>query len=523
LNLNQTILPLIPYPQQINFLPGSFQWTSKILISINPNFKEINLFLDSLPAQIRPSITTKENDSQLKIMIDPSMSNEAYHLSILPGRLELTAAGAPGIFYALQTLLQLILAECLPEIQQITLPCLQIIDSPRFTWRGFMLDEARHFQGMQTVKDLLDWMAYFKLNVFHWHLTEDQGWRIEIKKYPKLIEVGANRPASQVSGFLGKKLEQIPHSGYYTQNEIKELIEYAADRHIQIVPEIEMPGHAQAALAAYPELGCTGGPYHVSPHWGIHTDILCPGKSGTTTFLQNVLLEVMDLFPGNHIHTGGDEAPKKRWRNCPDCLELARKSEVGRINDLQTILTNQISSFLQSHKCTLIGWNEMLSEDLADEPVVQYWVGREKTLLKHIRLGRKAILSNFSAYYLDHSYKHSPLDKVYKYEPVFSQLESSFHTNILGIEAPLWTEFVPSRARLDWQIFPRLLAVAETAWLEPGKKDLSSFHHRLPKFLQQMDAKKLGYALLSDANLPVYKRLLGPISLLQAGKGKRID
>ncbi|MDO9086201.1 MAG: beta-N-acetylhexosaminidase [Anaerolineaceae bacterium] len=521
MNKNQTTLPLIPYPQQINFLPGSFQWTSKTLISINSNLKEITLFLDSLPDPIRPSITNEEKDSQLKIIIDPFMRNEAYHLSILPDHLELIAAGAHGIFYALQTLLQLILAEHKPEMQLITLPCLQIIDSPRFAWRGLMLDEARHFQGIQTVKDLLDWMACFKLNVFHWHLTEDQGWRIEIKRYPRLIEVGASRSASQISGFLGKKLNAIPHTGFYTQEEIREIVQYAAERHIQIVPEIEMPGHSQAALAAYPALGCTGGPYQVSPHWGIHSDILCPGKPGTTTFLQNVLTEVLELFPGKYIHTGGDEAPKTRWKSCPDCQKLAKESNVTRINDLQTILTNRISNFLNIHGRTLIGWNEMLAEGLDPEAVVQYWVGKEKTLLKHIRSGRKAILSNFSAYYLDHSYEHSPLDKVYQYEPVFSQLESSLYANILGIEAPLWTEFVPNRARLDWQIFPRLLAVAETAWLDPGKKDLTSFHQRLPGLLKQLDAKNIGYALLSDANPPVYQRLSGPLSLVQAGKGQR--
>jgi hexosaminidase len=518
---NQKVLPLIPYPQKINFLPGSFHWSANTSLFINSFSDEIHRFLEALPASIHPILTTDEDQSHLIIKLDPSMSDEGYQLNIQTNQIQLIAAVNTGIFYGLQSLRQLILAEYQAEMQQITLPCLEISDYPRFSWRGFMLDEARHFQGMQTVKDLLDWMAYLKLNIFHWHLTEDQGWRIEIKQYPRLIQVGASRSASQISGFLGKKLNDIPHAGFYTQAEIKEIVQYASERHIQIVPEIEMPGHSQAALAAYPALGCTGGAYQVSPHWGIHSDILCPGKPATTTFLQNVLTEVMDLFPGKSIHTGGDEAPKKRWRSCPDCQKLAKVSGATRINDLQTILTNRISKFLSAHGRTLIGWNEMLAEGLDPEAVVQYWVGKEKTVLKHIRSGRKAILSNFAAYYLDHSYEHSPLDKVYQYEPVFKQLEPEFHSNILGIEAPLWTEFVPSRARLDWQIFPRLFAVAETAWLELEKKDLASFHQRLPNILKQLDDKNIGYAQILNANPPISKRLLGPISLLQAGKGQK--
>jgi hexosaminidase len=228
---------------------------------------------------------------------------------------------------------------------------------------------------------------------------------------------------------------------------------------------------------------------------------------------------VVNLFPGNYIHTGGDEAPKKRWRNCPDCQKLARENGLTKINQLQTILTNRVSQFLNARGRILIGWNEMLADNLDPDAVVQYWVGKEKTLVQHIRSGRKAILSNFAAYYLDHSYAHSPLDKVYKYEPVFDRLEPEYHKNILGIETPLWTEFIPSRQRLDWQIFPRLFAVAETAWLEPDKKDLNSFHQRLTSLLNQLNADHIGYALLIDANPSWFKQLSGPVTLLQSGQG----
>ncbi len=516
-----TPLSLIPYPQAVERLSGFFIWKRSLKIFPGEFGNEVALFLAGLTVEIRASMVDSEALTQIKIKIDRELAQEAYQLRILCEEITIRAHNETGVFYALQTLRQLIMSGYQVGSTQIEIQAVNIMDAPRFAWRGFMLDEARHFQGMQTVKDLLDWMAYFKMNVFHWHLTEDQGWRIEIKQYPRLIEVGSSRPASQVSGFLGKQLNANPHSGFYTQAEIKEIVSYAAARQIQIVPEIEMPGHAQAALAAYPELGCTGGPYQVSPRWGIHSDIMCPGKANTTTFLQNVLTEVLDLFPGKFIHTGGDEAPKTRWKTCPDCQKLASESGIARINDLQTILTNHISQFLQANGRMLIGWNEMLAEGLDPKAVVQYWVGRKKKLLQHIRSGRKAILSNFVAYYLDYGYAHSPLDKVYQYEPVFEKLEPEYHHNILGIETPLWTEFVPNRARLDWQVFPRLLAVAETAWLDPRKKDLASFHQRLPAFLKQLDVKNVGYALSSDANPPVYKRLFGSLSLLQAGKGQR--
>lgn len=515
-----TPLSLIPYPQAVEQLNGSFIWHRMVKIFPGEFGNEVALFLAGLPGDIRISVVDSEASSRIKINIDRDLAQEAYQLTILREEITIVANDETGVFYGLQSLLQLILAGYQSGMTELDLPCVHITDQPRFAWRGFMLDEARHFQGMQTIKELLDWMAYFKMNVFHWHLTEDQGWRIEIKQYPRLVEVGASRPASQVSGFTGKKLNDIPHSGFYTQAEIQEIVAYAAARHIRIVPEIEMPGHAQAALAAYPQLGCTGGPYLVSPHWGIHNDIMCPGKMWTTIFLQNVLTEVMDLFPGKYIHTGGDEAPKSRWKQCPDCQQLARENGVTRINDLQTILTNRISQFLQAKGRKIIGWNEMLTEKLDPDAVVQYWVGGEKKLLQHIRSGRKAVLSNFAAYYLDHSYAHSPLDKVYLYEPVFKDLEPEFHNNILGIETPLWTEFVPSRARLDWQVFPRLLAVSETAWLLPEKKNLTSFHQRLAVFFKQMDQNNIGYAKFEEANPPFHKRVFGVVTLMQAGKGE---
>jgi hexosaminidase len=267
-------------------------------------------------------------------------------------------------------------------------------------------------------------------------------------------------------------------------------------------------------------LGCTGGPYHVQPYWGIHPEILCPGKSATIPFLETILKEVITLFPGETIHLGGDEAPKKRWKNCPDCRALQRKRGLPTIEALQTDLVNHFTRFLAERDRRLIGWNEMLSPVLSRAAHVQFWLGKKKTLWQHIRAGRQAILSNYESYYLDHSYLHSPLERVYRCEPIPADLEPQFQSNILGIEAPLWTEFVPNRARLDWQIFPRLLAVAETAWLAPVKKDYRSFETRLRAFLPQLARNGIQYAPPQAWNPPRWKRLWGWPSLMQAQTGQ---
>lgn len=511
-------LTLIPYPQSLTLSAGEFLWNTPNLNFDPLFFKEANYLANHLPAQYG---ITYDQDSSCGICLiaekPQSIRSEAYQLRITPNNISLHAASSAGMFYAVQTLLQIIHTKNLPDAQTaVPLPCLEIIDQPRFSWRGFMLDEARHFHGMETVKQLLDWMAYLKVNTFHWHLTEDQGWRIEIKQYPRLTEVGGQRKQSQTGGFLNKTTNNKPHSGFYTQAEILEIVRYAEERHITIVPEIEMPGHSQAALAAYPQLSCTGGPYAVSPHWGIHSEIYCVGKNETISFLENVLSEVLTLFPGKFIHTGGDEAPKNRWKKCPDCHKKAKSLNLSKVTHLQTYLTNHFTRFLTENERALIGWNEILAPTLSPDAIVQFWMGHEDRLWQHVRNGRKAILSNYAAYYLDHSYFRSPLDKAYQYEPIPPDLEPEFYQNILGIETPLWTEFVPNRPRLDYQVFPRLIAVAESAWLMPEKKNYTSFERRLLNLLPQLDRDGILYAPQADWNPPQWKRLWGPVSILQA-------
>lgn len=514
--------PLIPRPQEIQPLSGSFIWHKGLKLNTDHHQAALLAFLHQLPSEIQPPLPRQpESCADLSVFQDNSIPREGYRLTLKPGSaIALSASTAEGIFHAYQTLLQLILLHRQPGEREIAIPAVQIEDSPRFRWRGFMLDEARHFHGVQAVKRLLDWMALLKMNVFHWHLSDDQGWRLEIKKYPRLTEIGGRRTASQVGNRLFERIEHKPHSGFYTQAEIAEIVRYAAERHIRIVPEIDLPGHFSAGLAAYPHLGCKGKGYIVQPKWGIFKDILCPGKPGTLVFLKDALAEMIDLFPGEYIHIGGDEAPKTNWRTCPDCQRLAANEGISPVSGLQTWLTNQLCAFLNRNGRKLIGWNEILADNLDPAAACQFWLGDEKTALRHIRNGRKMVLSQFSHYYLDHSYIHSPLDRVYLFEPVFPELGPEYSSNILGIEAPLWTEYAPNQARLDWQLFPRLLAVAETAWLQPEKKNLNSFHQRLKEFNRLLDAKSVGYAKINQANPPAWTRILAPLTLIQPGKGQ---
>jgi len=523
--MKDPVLSLIPYPNQLTLTGDYFQWSAAVLLSARQDFKpELDLFISQLPRAVRPTWTElNKEESAISIQVfQNEYEIDGYQLKIEPDRITISADSNSGVFYALQSFQQLISAAYLQTgSSQLDIPCLVIHDQPRFQWRGFMLDEARHFQGKETVLLLLDWMAQLKMNVFHWHLSDDQGWRIEIKSHPQLTEVGSVRTATQSGGFLSRKVVPGIHQGFYTQEDIQQIVQYASERYITIVPEFDLPGHSSAILAAYPNLGCTGGPYQVKTRWGIHKDILCAGNPDTLPFLEFVFTEVLDLFPGQYIHIGGDEAPKACWRSCPKCRALAEQSGFKDVEPLQTLMSNQISRFLQQHGRSMMGWNELIDEDLDPQIAIQFWRGDKKALLSQFRRGRKTVLSNFEAYYLDHAYVHSPLEKVYRFEAVPHELEKQFHNNVLGIEAPLWTEFVPNRAQLDWQVFPRLLAVAESAWTNPGLKDYRQFLIRLQPHLEKMEQAGIGYAGLEAADPGRFKRLGGLLSLFQEGKGVR--
>ncbi|HTX92368.1 MAG TPA: beta-N-acetylhexosaminidase, partial [Anaerolineales bacterium] len=423
-------MTIIPLPSKIELGDDAFPLTPETgILTDAPNRWNADYLHDLLspstgfPLRIRTGGRAATNVIRLRLNDSLGfLGREGYRLTTSPELISIEAPETAGVFYGIQSLRQLLPVEI--ESRQALaeddwkVPGLAITDEPRFAWRGFMLDEGRHFQGKETVLLTLDLMALQKLNVLHWHLTEDQGWRIEIKKYPRLTEVGSQR-AGTSSTITGPEHDHVPHGGFYTQEEIREIVKYAADRHITIVPEIEMPGHALAALAAYPELSCTGGPFEVATHFGIFQDIYCAGKEATFTFLQDVLDEVMDLFPSPYIHIGGDEAPKKRWENCPDCQRRIEEKGLKDEHALQVYMTNRIAAYLDSKGRRVVGWNEILQDRLVPTAIVQFWVRGRENLIKALRQDhRQTIMSTYLDAYLDHSYDLMPLSRAYNFEPV---------------------------------------------------------------------------------------------------------
>ena len=519
-------MDIIPLPAHIEVRPGTHQLAPEttILTDTANGWNADYLRQLLLPATGYPlPVQTDEGHGKnlIRLHLDPTLTTlgtEGYRLEVQPGQVRVEAPTTTGIFYGIQSLRQLLppqIEQRRPVSADWSIPCLTITDQPRFPWRGFMLDEGRHFQGKATVLLTLDLMALQKLNILHWHLTEDQGWRIEIKKYPRLTEVGAWRTGTS-AGFTNAAFDGIPHGGFYTQTEIREIVAYAAERHITVVPEIELPGHSTAALAAYPGLSCTGGPFEVATYFGVHPNIFCAGKEATFTFLQDVLDEVMDLFPSPFIHIGGDEAPKRNWKACPDCQKRLRSTGVKDEHALQTWFTNRIVAYLESKGRRSIGWNEILQDGLTESAVVQYWVGGRRKLINAIRNGgRAAIMSTWRDTYLDHDYKLMPLSRAYNYEPIPRELKNLHPHSVLGPEFPLWTEWVPNRSRFDYQAYPRLTAMAETGWTPKERKDLAGFRLRLDKFLLRLDIFGVKYASLAQAEPAKIKRLFGIFSFVK--------
>jgi hexosaminidase len=495
---------IVPQPIKIDVKQGNFIINENTIIFTNPNFTKQAQYLKGLmfPATgfelgIKDLSVKDENNNSiiLNFSENKNISNpEGYVLEVSQDKIEILGNTIQGIFYGIQTLRQLfpIEIESSSKInREWFVPCVSIEDFPRFSWRGFMLDESRHFFGKETVKKVIDIMASLKFNIFHWHLTDDQGWRIEIKKYPRLLEIGSKRKGTNITR---RKLDGIPVSGSYIQDEIIEIIEYASDRFITIIPEIDVPGHVTAALASYPELSCTGGPFEVSTHFGIHKEILCVGKEKVFQFVQDVLDEVMDLFPSKIIHTGGDEVPKRRWKKCSDCQARINQEGLESEEELQVYFTNRIAKYLESNGRRLMGWNEILNDKLADNAICHYWNENFDEVLENARKGRKIVMSEMRAVYLNYPYARTPLSITYGYDPIPNELESKFHENVLGLEACLWAEYVKNNKRVEFQAFPRLIAVAETGWTSNENKDYQSFLNRLNNFLQRLNFHEVNYA-----------------------------
>lgn len=453
------------------------------------------------------------NDGDISLELDPDLdlpNTEGYFLTAAAERpVVIRAKSAMGIARGIQTLLQLLPPAILGQGPYVgvewKLPCVTIEDHPRFAWRGAMLDSVRHFQPKEFIKKFLDLLALHKLNTFHWHLTDDQGWRIEIKKYPRLTEVGSRRRETMLGHLPEHRIgDGRVHQGFYTQEEAREIVAYAAERHITIVPEIEMPGHCQAAIAAYPELGCTQEPVEVGTEWGFHClNIFNPAES-TISFLQDVLGEVMEIFPGQFIHVGGDEAVKTQWEASTEVRDRMKEVGAKDCHELQSWFIRRMADYLSRHGRRLVGWDEILEGGLAPDATVMSWRGIQGGITA-AQAGHDAVMAPTTHTYFDYYQSEDlggeplalggflPLEVVYAYDPVPVELTPKEAAHILGVQGQLWTECMPTPDRVEYMAFPRLCALAEVGWSPSASRDYGSFRARLQRHLQRLNVLGVRY------------------------------
>lgn len=480
------------------------------LIPIANNYKELGGVFDANNLTVKsdfdlPLLKLERNDDgNLVIIKDESFGKESYKLEVNKDKITITAGTEIGAYYALQSLRQI----SKYELGERNVPCVVINDAPKFSWRGLQLDEARHFFGKEYVKKYLDMMFMMKLNVFHWHLTDDQGWRVEIKKYPRLTEVGSVRKYTHINGWGSCDVINEEYSGYYTQDDIKEIVEYAKERGIMIVPEIDFPAHAAAALAAYPWLACRELEREVPGYFGgliperklgikDWNRIICAGNDKTMEFVFDIIDEICDLFPAPYFHIGGDEAPKDEWKKCPKCQERIKKHGLKNEEDLQGWLNNEILKHLKTKNKRLIGWNEILAAGNLDKSVVaQYWTPkRDRNAEKHANTGGSIIMSNHQAFYFDMSYAQYSLKNTYNYTPQKFGVSKDNIKNLFGVEGEVWTEWIRTTERLELLVYPRMQALAETAWTMDENKNWTDFKTRLDNFKAYFKLFGINYAV----------------------------
>lgn len=507
---------IIPKPQQVTSASGEgFHLTDRTVIVPASDNDSIRRFAGFLSEYIEQMTGCKlkisdNNDASDAIIITRGFENsnpEAYQLTVTPERITIDGATAAGAFYGVQTLRKAIPAQ---ERSTVLFPPVTITDYPRFGYRGAHFDVSRHFFPVDSVKEFIDMLALHNINRLHWHLTDDQGWRVEIKSRPRLAEISSRRPCTVIGHNTGV-YDSIPVEGYYTQEQIRDIINYASDRNIIIVPEIDLPGHMVAALEAYPELGCTGGPYEVWCKWGVSEDLLCAGNDSTLAFIDDVLGEVTDLFPSEFIHIGGDECPKVRWENCPKCQ--ARIRELGLKSDkhstaeqkLQSYVMEHASKFLADRGRRIIGWDEILEGGMSKDAVIMSWRG-ESGGIEGAKAGHDVIMTPNNYMYFDYyqTQNHAeeplaiggyvPLEKVYSYEPMPEALTADEQAHIIGVQANLWTEYIPWFWYAQYMELPRMAALSEVQWSEGGDKNYPAFAKRVPQLIEQYNANGWTYA-----------------------------
>lgn len=507
--LSQSRLSIIPYPTSVIIDPGVFNINGTTVINVNDSssLSDAELFDEYLNTNYSINLKIvyrgfqQVNCINLINETEYNQKQDSYYSSGSVNSIIILGKGA-GVFYGLQTLKQLITQN---QSGNIHIPAFAIYDEPRFKWRGMHLDVARHFFPKEFIKKYIDYLAMYKMNMFHWHLTDDQGWRLEIKKYPKLTEVGAWRNATLKGhwSIFPHEFDSTRYGGYYTQDDIREVVEYASKRHIMVVPEIEMPGHSMAILASYPELSCSKGPFEVATEWGVEDNVLCP-KEETIRFMEDVLSEVIELFPGKYIHVGGDEVPKVSWKQSEYCQQLMKKEGLKDENELQSYFIKRIETFLYSKGKTMIGWDEILEGGLAPNATVMSWRGVDGGI-EAARMDHDVVMTPGKFCYFDHYQGNPkfeplaiggyvPVDKVYSYEPVPDSLTDEQKTHILGAQGNLWTEYIADFNHVEYMAFPRICALAEVVWSPKENRNYADFQSRLLEHFKLLDKLGVNYS-----------------------------
>jgi len=506
---------IIPKPVSVQQTEGEFFLGSSTTLMYDTSFSSVtetmtlfNSFLERNYDNIKlQRYKPGKRGNTIEIFHDYTLSDpEGYTLKVEPDSIQIGAIDDRGIFYAFQTLMQLIYPSQSVKRGEIPIPCVSIIDHPEYGWRGLHLDVSRHFFPKEFIFKLLDAMALHKLNTFHWHLTDDQGWRLEIKKYPELTNTGAWRNETLIGhgSETPWRYDGVRYGGFYTQQDVKEIIEYARKLHINILPEIEMPGHAVAALRAYPELSCTGGPITAFNRWGVSEDVFCAGKEETFDFITGVLAEVMELFPYEYIHIGGDECPKKRWKVCSMCQKRIEENNLKDENDLQSYFVKRVEAVVSSKGKKIIGWDEILEGGFSENAAVMSWRGAEGGI-EAANMGHDVVMTPHSFVYLDYyqSAYNEPLaiggmldmKKVYSLQIMPEEIEDNKKKHIIGAQANVWTEYMPDSKHVEYMIFPRIAAVSEVLWSTLENRDFNDFTHRMNEQYARYDAMHINYRI----------------------------
>jgi hexosaminidase len=504
-------LPIVPRPAVVQHLNGAFLLGPTAVVYADGDARSVaQWFAEQLHSEFGIAaqvLTGAPRGRAFRFVLDESLPKEGYRLRIDPRGV--TIVGRPaGLFYGAQSVLQLAAAR---SGATFILPAAEIQDQPRFPYRGLHLDTSRHMFPVEFLKHYLDWMARYKLNTFHWHLTDDQGWRIEIQQYPRLAEIASMRKetlvghAPQSTTYDGK-----PYGGFYTQEQIRDVVAYARERFITVIPEIEMPGHSLAALAAYPDLACSAGPFETATTWGVFKDVYCP-KESTFQFLENVLTEVMDLFPSRYIHIGGDEVEKDRWKESPDAQAVLRREGLKDESELQSYFIRRMEQFINSKGRRIIGWDEILEGGLAPDATVMSWRGEDGGITA-AKQGHDVVMTPGAYLYFDHYQADRgangrseplaiggmlPLDKVYSYNPTPAALNAEEQKHILGAQANVWTEYIAETRQVEYMLFPRLFALAEVVWSPQGTRKYPDFLQRVPPQLARLKREGVNYRPLS--------------------------